>query len=465
MADRINRNDFGATPSEPFVRVTGNDRGNSFASPSGGFTSGDDWMSQYDNLPPVPPASFDYDAYGSAPASATTPNRDSHRVQSGRPVSGAQPRRNQTEQKQPPKKNNPHNEERVRKQKTVFQSGEKPKKKKSSPKKKQNGGTFVTGQNINRVIDSRQKKKKSAKTAPFAREARNEKRNQKREKDWQRQVDRDNARVRSDDPHKNSDEKRRDFHREQKKRRNIVTIISIVALVFVLLGVVGGFVANSQLIVHSINIVNSSTATYTVEQIKSASGITEGDSMLTMNKNKMENRIVTNLPYIGSVKAEKQWPDVLVITIEETTDKFELVLGDNYVWLDENGKVLSKTKKKVGEGSMKVLGFDAEQEFKEGTQFNPSKANAEMYRVIQKIAEGSKVAEFNVRQVEFVKDSDLIKIKYDNYISIIAKYSNNFATKFAGVKDLMKEKNIHSAYYFDIRAKGAIRSNYGEFSE
>lgn len=80
---------------------------------------------------------------------------------------------------------------------------------------------------------------------------------------------------------------------------------------------------------------------YTPWQIREASGIVEGDSLLSFGKAKASGRIRAKLPYIESVRIGIKLPDTVNIGIVETEVVYAIQANDNTWWcVSASGRVV-----------------------------------------------------------------------------------------------------------------------------
>lgn len=83
---------------------------------------------------------------------------------------------------------------------------------------------------------------------------------------------------------------------------------------------------------------------YTAWDIREASGIQEGENLLTMNKAKAGGKITTLLPYVDTVKIGIKLPDTVNIEITELTVVYAIEDAEGGWWLmDAEGVVVDET--------------------------------------------------------------------------------------------------------------------------
>lgn len=93
-------------------------------------------------------------------------------------------------------------------------------------------------------------------------------------------------------------------------------------------------------VVH-INVAGSEK--YSDSDVMKASGIREGENLLTLNKAKISGKIITNLPYVKSVRIGLKLPNTVLIEIVESDVVYAINDGeDKWFLIDSSGKVVDK---------------------------------------------------------------------------------------------------------------------------
>ena len=96
---------------------------------------------------------------------------------------------------------------------------------------------------------------------------------------------------------------------------------------------------------------------YSGEEIVAASGVTEGENLLLLNKNQISWNIYTSLPYVDQVSMSRKLPDTLVIHVTESTPAAWVASGGRRWLLDSSCKVLEAGGETLTEGVAQVLGL------------------------------------------------------------------------------------------------------------
>ncbi len=82
---------------------------------------------------------------------------------------------------------------------------------------------------------------------------------------------------------------------------------------------------------------------YTVQELADASGVTEGDVLMGVNKTQVAGRILTKLPYVTKIEITKTLPGTITFTIEECAAVVAAQTESGTTWLmSEKGKLLEK---------------------------------------------------------------------------------------------------------------------------
>ena len=104
-------------------------------------------------------------------------------------------------------------------------------------------------------------------------------------------------------------------------------------------------------------ILVSGTHKYTEWDIREASGIREGDNLLTLGKARVGGKIIAQLPYVESVRIGIKLPDTVNIEITELDVMYSIQAADNTWWLiNGQGRVLEQTSGIIAGNHTQILG-------------------------------------------------------------------------------------------------------------
>lgn len=94
---------------------------------------------------------------------------------------------------------------------------------------------------------------------------------------------------------------------------------------------------------------------YSTEQIIAATGLKEGNNLFRLNKFKIADKMMAELPYIGQVEIYRKLPTTLCIDVAETRAAFVTRQNGGYAALSDSLKVLS-IDKQPAKGAALLIG-------------------------------------------------------------------------------------------------------------
>ena len=98
---------------------------------------------------------------------------------------------------------------------------------------------------------------------------------------------------------------------------------------------------------------------YNEWEIKEASGIADGDALLSLSEAKISARIRTHLPYVNTVRIGIKLPDTVKIEITELETVYAIEDSGTGWWLlNAEGKVVDKTSGAAAKGYTRILGVE-----------------------------------------------------------------------------------------------------------
>lgn len=105
----------------------------------------------------------------------------------------------------------------------------------------------------------------------------------------------------------------------------------------------------------------SGTDKYTVQEVQEASGIKDGDHLLTFGRTKAAGKIISALPYIKTARIGIKLPNTVKIEIEEVDVTYALKASDGSWWLmSAAGKVVEQVTDPDNIRHTKILGVQLE---------------------------------------------------------------------------------------------------------
>lgn len=109
------------------------------------------------------------------------------------------------------------------------------------------------------------------------------------------------------------------------------------------------------------NVQVSGNQKYEAHAIFEASGIQNGENLITLSRAKAAGKIMKALPYVKSVRIGIKLPDTVMITIEEVEVTYAVRARDDSWWLlSSDGKVIEKDAAGQQTSHTKLLGMQIE---------------------------------------------------------------------------------------------------------
>lgn len=103
----------------------------------------------------------------------------------------------------------------------------------------------------------------------------------------------------------------------------------------------------------------SGTVRYDVWTVREASGIQEGEGLLSFGTAKAGGKITTLLPYVKEVQIGIKLPDTVKIEIVESSVAYSVVAVDGTWWLmSAEGKILEQIDKETADNYTKIVGIE-----------------------------------------------------------------------------------------------------------
>lgn len=101
----------------------------------------------------------------------------------------------------------------------------------------------------------------------------------------------------------------------------------------------------------------SGTEKYSVSTVVEASGITDGENLLTLSKARVSSNILAALPYVNTVRVGIRLPDTVVIQIEELDVAYAIQDQNSSWWLlNAKGRVIDTCKAADAEDYTQIIG-------------------------------------------------------------------------------------------------------------
>ena len=138
------------------------------------------------------------------------------------------------------------------------------------------------------------------------------------------------------------------------RNRLLLRLATVVAVVLAL-------VVGLSLFFKVENIQVSGCEQYTAYQIQQASGISEGDQLLTFSRAKASGKIISALPYVKEARVGIKLPGTVYIEIKELDMTYAIQARDGSWWLiAADGRVIEQIENTASSGYTRILGVQAD---------------------------------------------------------------------------------------------------------
>lgn len=138
---------------------------------------------------------------------------------------------------------------------------------------------------------------------------------------------------------------------KKKKRARLLLFIAISLIAVVLAAVVFNLIFR----IETLNVVNKTE--YSDEELLSSAGISKGVPLLFLQKEKINEKVCIEKPYVENVIIDRDWPQTVNVTFEAAVPRYEMEISDGaYIIVSEGMKALS-TSSLSGENLIPVKGI------------------------------------------------------------------------------------------------------------
>lgn len=212
-------------------------------------------------------------------------------------------------------------------------------------------------------------------------------------------------------------ERKRKYRRRRIIRRRIIASILALLIVAVILFVVSLFIRVKEIT------ITGTFGSYTYEEVLHASGLREGDKLLYIDSESVENQIEKTLPYMSNVSVKKKLFSKVIITIDYSSEAYCLYTDGRYAVVNSEFKVLRFEKKFEEASVLKVLGVDTENIAVGETLNFTDTAKLDYFKKIYDGLQGEPFGE-----LDYIDVTDTINLKVG--------FKNGFEIKFGNYTNL-----------------------------
>lgn len=225
--------------------------------------------------------------------------------------------------------------------------------------------------------------------------------------------------------------------RKQKRRRLIASfVIFMITAVCVLITL-------CLTVFFSIkNLTATGSKVYSNEEIIKVSGIKKGDNLFAINRSDVLNKLKQKLPYIETVKFDRNFPDSLKIKVTDADEYAAYSLGGKFYTVSRSGWVLEENYEKPDK-IFEIRGVKAKCKVGNAIEFKDEKQNELIERIYNALKQ-------NNIKIDYIDITDEIELK----IGVCKRFDVNLGTS-NNIEEKVKhlEKMIEK---LDKKAEGKI---------
>ena len=244
-----------------------------------------------------------------------------------------------------------------------------------------------------------------------------------------------------------NDERRRALARNKKLKKRRSIFIGCVLAVSVVSAIAVGLCLTVLFGVE--NVLVEGETRYTADEIIAVCGIVEGENLLMIDKEAINDAVYENLAYVGGVVVSRKFPDTVVLNVTDTNACYAIPNSENYILTDENGKVLSRIEREIPNGVCELRGFGfATAEV--GKIIEPTEQSAGALNTANSLyatAENCKISSITCISVE---NSNALYLIYEGRIKIHVGTAAKAEKKLSLAKGIIDKLNSESATHTGV---------------
>lgn len=127
-------------------------------------------------------------------------------------------------------------------------------------------------------------------------------------------------------------------HSRRRRRGSLGFLYKLLSM----LVICGAIVAALTLFFRVNTVAVTGQQRYTQQQVLDASGIQTGDNLFLLNKYQVANQIITQLPYIETIRINRKLPDTLLVEVKECSTVLAVVQEGNAWLVSPSGKIVDR---------------------------------------------------------------------------------------------------------------------------
>ncbi|MDO4730808.1 MAG: FtsQ-type POTRA domain-containing protein [Clostridia bacterium] len=241
--------------------------------------------------------------------------------------------------------------------------------------------------------------------------------------------------------------------RISKTQRKISLIIIYSAIILILFSAIVGLASMLLFKISSINLVGQSQ--YSENELRGAIGVKEGDSLIFCDTNEIKNNIENKLPYIEVLQITKEYPESLVVEVEQAKVKYNIECDDGYIYINDEFRILGKDANIKDEGIVLkgvALKSDVPSTYAEFTDESSNVILQEFNYYLNK---------YEVENITQINLTDKLSFEavYDNRITIKFGYPADLDYKMKMIQGVLKSESVSGDIKGVIDASLAVEKN------
>ncbi len=234
--------------------------------------------------------------------------------------------------------------------------------------------------------------------------------------------------------------------RQKKRKVRLYVFLSLFCLV--------SFVVLSLTVFFNINTFEvSGNKTYSADEIIAATGLEQKDNLFRLNKFKIADKMMVDLPYISAVNIYRKLPTTLCIEVQET--KARLVAYDDgmYVLMDDTFKVL-EIRKNLPTGAAYLIGVKlSEATLGQRAVFEKDTLQQTVATLMSAVTDNfdaDKVSAFDVTELH------ALRLYYDNHrVKILLGNTERLKEKLQMAQNAISQNGLTERARIDITSADA----------
>lgn len=192
------------------------------------------------------------------------------------------------------------------------------------------------------------------------------------------------------------------------------------------------------------------TDLYTAEQIQYVGGISGGQNLIRLNTDFIAARLKSNLAYVEDVTVQKEYPNSLVITINQAVPSAQIEDDGRYYTVSESGRVLENALADRNPKYPLVRGYELKEcEVGASAESNDAQKTEILTQIFTEI---NKVGFDKITIIDITDRTD-IRLSYDDRIEICLGSSKDLDIKMSYIKSVI-DLGLPASYEGTLRYNG-----------